>query len=71
MKKAPELSSRRLNSYSPFAFQLWANFLDEVDVSWEVCGDFHANGLLANLWLVPDLHNDLLELVGCVGLPLR
>ena len=31
--------------------------LDEVDVSWEVGGDFHANGLLANLWLVPDLHN--------------
>jgi hypothetical protein len=30
--------------------------LDEVDVSWEIGGDFHANGLLANLRLVPDLH---------------
>lgn len=30
--------------------------LDEVDVSREIGGDFHANGLLANLRLVPDLH---------------
>jgi hypothetical protein len=30
--------------------------LDEVDISWEVSGDFHANSLLANLWLVPDFH---------------
>ena len=33
--------------------------LDEVDISWEIGGDFHANSLLANLWLVPDLHDDL------------
>lgn len=30
--------------------------LDEVDVRWEIGGDFHANGLFANLRLVPDLH---------------
>jgi hypothetical protein len=30
--------------------------LDEVDVSREIGSDFHANGLLANLRLVPDLH---------------
>jgi hypothetical protein len=38
-----------------------ANFLDEVDVSREVGGDFHANGLFANLRLVPDFHDDLLD----------
>jgi hypothetical protein len=44
-----------------------ATSLDQVDVGWEIGGNFHANGLLANLWLVPDFHDDLLNGLMCSG----
>jgi hypothetical protein len=37
-----------------------AKNLDKVDASWQISRDFHADSLLANLWLVPDFHDALL-----------
>jgi hypothetical protein len=35
--------------------------LDQVDASWQISRNFHADSLLANLWLVPDFHDRLLR----------
>ena len=54
----PDRRHRRITTYAIMPDQ---PTLDQVDVCWEIGGDFHANGLLANLWFVPDLHAYFLQ----------